>query len=45
LVADLFVTENRICCPHGRPTTWSLDQASLEKKFKRDYRSNIRGDE
>jgi DNA mismatch repair protein MutL len=35
LVRDLFITENRFACPHGRPTTWTISQLELEKKFKR----------
>lgn len=41
LVEDLYCCENRITCPHGRPTTWQLDQVEIEKKFKRDYRGNL----
>jgi len=35
LLNDLESTENRFTCPHGRPTSWLLSVADLEKKFKR----------
>lgn len=35
LLDDLQKTENRLTCPHGRPTGWLLDIHDLEKKFKR----------
>jgi DNA mismatch repair protein MutL len=38
LVRDLSVTENRITCPHGRPTSWTISLTEIERKFKRDYR-------
>ncbi|HML19738.1 MAG TPA: DNA mismatch repair endonuclease MutL [Candidatus Dependentiae bacterium] len=40
LIQDLRKTDNNLTCPHGRPTTWLLDCHELEKKFKRDYKSN-----
>lgn len=39
LINDLSVTEERLTCPHGRPTLWELTKSEIEKKFKRDYRS------
>jgi DNA mismatch repair protein MutL len=39
LIKDLYNTENRLTCPHGRPTLWTLSVNDIEKKFKRDYRS------
>ncbi len=38
LIKDLYKTENKLTCPHGRPTIWQLTLPELEKKFKRDYR-------
>lgn len=35
LLDDLYATNNRFSCPHGRPTGWLLDTYSIEKKFKR----------
>lgn len=35
LVADLLETPDRFMCIHGRPTTWSVTQHELEKKFRR----------
>lgn len=38
IIKDLLATENRLTCPHGRPTIWQLPISEVEKKFKRDYR-------
>lgn len=38
LIKDLSNTENKLTCPHGRPTLWLLSKPEIEKKFKRDYR-------
>lgn len=35
LLHDLYKTENRFACPHGRPTSWLLSLDELERKFKR----------
>lgn len=35
LINDLYTTNNRFCCPHGRPTTFLLPLIDIEKKFKR----------
>ena len=35
LIADLYTTDNRFACPHGRPTGWLLSAYEIEKKFKR----------
>lgn len=35
LIDDLDVTNNRLTCPHGRPTCWNLSLSEIEKKFKR----------
>lgn len=45
LILDLLKTQNNITCPHGRPTSWRIVLAEIEKKFKRDYRSVGRADE
>lgn len=39
LIENLNKTSNRFSCPHGRPTSWTLQLDEIEKKFKRDYRS------
>lgn len=38
LIKELYKTENKLTCPHGRPTLWQLSTGEIEKKFKRDYR-------
>lgn len=38
IINDLEKTDNRFACPHGRPTSWFIPLADIEKKFKRDYR-------
>ena len=35
LLTDLHNANNRLTCPHGRPTCWRLSQHEIEKKFKR----------
>jgi DNA mismatch repair ATPase MutL len=35
LLTDLYKTNNRFACPHGRPTGWLLSLHDIEKKFKR----------
>lgn len=35
LLKDLDRTQNKLTCPHGRPTGWLLSLYELEKKFKR----------
>lgn len=35
LLDDLEKTDNRLTCPHGRPTLWSFTLDEIEKKFKR----------
>lgn len=35
LLVDLYKTENRFTCPHGRPTTFLLHTHEVEKRFKR----------
>jgi DNA mismatch repair protein MutL len=35
LLQQLYKTENRFSCPHGRPTTWSLPLIDIERKFRR----------
>jgi DNA mismatch repair protein MutL len=39
LISTLYKTDNKLTCPHGRPTLWTISQKDIEKKFKRDYRS------
>lgn len=35
LIKNFHTTENRMTCPHGRPTTWKFSRSDIEKKFKR----------
>ena len=35
LLVDLHNSDNRLTCPHGRPTGWLLSLHEVEKKFKR----------
>ena len=37
LLDDLNKIENRVTCPHGRPTTWYQSLSEIERKFKRKY--------
>lgn len=37
IINQLEQTENRLTCPHGRPTIWFLSLSEIEKKFRRDY--------
>lgn len=37
ILNELEKTENRFCCPHGRPTLWSMELKEIERHFKRDY--------
>ncbi len=38
LIIDLYSTDKRFSCPHGRPTSWLMHLDEIKKKFKRDYR-------
>ncbi len=38
IIKELAVTDNKLTCPHGRPTVWEMKSGDIEKKFKRDYR-------
>lgn len=35
IVTELQEVDNRFICVHGRPTTWSVSKAELEKRFRR----------
>jgi DNA mismatch repair protein MutL len=35
LIEDLYKTNNRFICAHGRPTLWSITKDIIEKNFKR----------
>lgn len=35
LLKQLFMTDNRHCCPHGRPTVLKISKDELDAKFKR----------
>jgi len=35
LVKQYFTTQNRLTCPHGRPTSWLITNYDFEKIFKR----------
>lgn len=37
LIKQLLISQDRFCCPHGRPTIWSMALTQIEKHFKRDY--------
>lgn len=37
IITDLYKSEHKLTCPHGRPTIWLLTEYELKKKFKRDY--------
>ncbi len=37
LIKELMITQRNFCCPHGRPTMWTLQLKEIEKHFKRDY--------
>lgn len=39
LIKNLYKSNNRFSCPHGRPTHYLLHIDEIEKKFKRDYRT------
>ena len=41
IIKDLRHTTNKLTCPHGRPTGWTIEHHEIEKKFKRDYRPKI----
>ncbi len=38
LIKDLYSSDNKLTCPHGRPTLWQLGTSDIQKRFKRDYR-------
>ncbi|MBA3954955.1 hypothetical protein H0X48_06570, partial [Candidatus Dependentiae bacterium] len=38
IIKELYAQENKLTCPHGRPTIWALSQYEIEKKFKRNYK-------
>lgn len=42
LLDDLAQTDNRLTCPHGRPTGFLWSLTDIEKKFKRDYPSTFK---
>jgi DNA mismatch repair protein MutL len=35
IINNLQKTENRLTCPHGRPTSWIVNKYNIEKNFKR----------
>jgi len=37
IIEQLEKTENKMTCPHGRPTIWLLSLSEIEKRFRRDY--------
>lgn len=37
IINQLELAENRLTCPHGRPTIWFLSLSEIEKRFRRDY--------
>jgi DNA mismatch repair protein MutL len=38
ILDKLQTVDNRLTCPHGRPTVWTMSTSELEKKFRRDYK-------
>jgi DNA mismatch repair protein MutL len=38
IIKELYTIENKLTCPHGRPTLWNIPSYEIEKKFKRDYK-------
>ena len=38
IIKELYKSDNKLTCPHGRPTVWEIRTGEIEKKFKRDYR-------
>lgn len=40
VIKELMITPNRFCCPHGRPTMYTMQLKEIEKHFKRDYVGN-----
>lgn len=38
IVTSIYKCENKLTCPHGRPTIWQMSLEEIKKKFKRDYR-------
>lgn len=38
IIKDLYNIDNKLTCPHGRPTFWNISIKEIEKKFKRDYK-------
>lgn len=41
IIQDLYNVENKLTCPHGRPTIYNLTVYDIEKFFKRNYRQKI----
>ena len=41
IISKLYKTENKLTCPHGRPTIWPINKGEIEKKFKRDYKGKV----
>jgi len=41
IISSLYKTDNKLTCPHGRPTIWSINKSEIEKKFKRDYKGKV----
>lgn len=41
LIKDLYNVENKLTCPHGRPTLYNLSISDIERLFKRNYKQKI----
>ncbi len=41
LIKNLYKIENKLTCPHGRPTIHNLTLVEIEKFFKRNYRQKV----
>jgi DNA mismatch repair protein MutL len=40
LIQELMKTQDKLSCPHGRPTMYPMTLKEIEKHFKRDYVGN-----
>lgn len=38
IITSLYSCNNKLTCPHGRPTIWQISLEEIKRKFKRDYK-------